>query len=740
MRNDGKLRRWAPVALAALLVALVFALGLGKKQKTWVNMTEGLLSFDHGTAWSLERGDGYGVMNDGPGFDLPSGTYRFKWIAQTDADNRVRITSANGARIEPSEAVIRSDGYQDELVFEILDDADDVNIEFVFENGTSLSVLDGRLYTPFYRDDAFTFAFAALGLCVLWVLWQKGYMTAERRGRLVLVAMAVIYASTPSLKENLNLVYDTPFHIARICNLADGLRMGQFPVRLGAYSYNGYGAVTSVLYPDLLLYPCALMMMAGASIQYVLNVYCIALNILAAAAMYICAKRIYGDKWMATCASILYTLAIYRFTDVYIRGAIGEATAMSLLPLFVLGLWEILYGDKRRWPLLVFSAAGIFLSHMLATLMCALCAACMCVLGAVRLIRERRLGALIAACACTALLCAYELVPFIQYNADGVGAQVLQTFMSEAMAPAQLFLLGTGDMAVDPRDPHLHGMAIELGLPLVIGMMLTLYSAVTQKREARTRDALLAFAGAAFFAFMSTTAFPWAHLNKLTGGLASFIQFPFRLMMLTCFFAALTGAYGYLRVFDGQRRELLVIAVLVVAVIAGLPSYTDQTFNFDYVEFGQGGYANSIYPEYNLPGTNLAATTDRSVHTQGDVTITAYEKESARIRAQIDAKTDAQIALPLFGFRGYRAQLNGGDVAWTLGENNRLTVAEPAGTSGTLTVWFAGEPIWRVADAVSLLTLAALLGLCLHRRRKAHAAARGIAGHVSKTQEQGTYR
>lgn len=712
MKNDRRLRCWGPVALAAALVALVFALGLFQKQKTWVNMTEGLLTFKQGKTWSLERGDGYGVMNGGPELDLPAGTYRFKWIVQTDADNRVRITSANGARIEPSEAVIRADGYQDEVVFTILDDADDVSIGFVFENGTTMSVLDGRLYTPFYRDDAFTLAFAALGLCVLWVLWQKGYMTGERGGRLLLVAMAVIYASTPSLKENLNLVYDTPYHMARIYNLVDGLRMGQFPVRLGAYSYNGYGAVTSVLYPDLLLYPCALMVMAGASIQYVINVYGIALNILAAAAMYVCAKRIYGDKWMATCASILYTLAIYRFTDVYIRGAIGEATAMSLLPLFVLGLWEIIYGDKRRWPLLVFSAAGIFLSHMLSTLMCALCAACMCVWGAARLVRERRLGALITACACTALLCAYELVPFIQYNADGVNAQAIHMFMSEAMAPAQLFLLGTGDMPVDPPDPHLHGMAIELGLPLVIGMMLTLYSAVTQKREARTRDALLAFAGAALFAFMSTTAFPWQHLNKFTGGLASVIQFPFRLMMLACFFAALTGAYGYLRVFDGQHKERLVIAVLVVAVIAGLPSYTDQTLNFDYVEFGQGGYANSGYKEYNLPGTDVTETTDRSVHTQGDVTITGYEKESARITAQIDARTDAQIVLPLFGFRGYRAQVNGEDVAWTRGENNRLSVAVPAGTQGTLEVFFAGEPIWRAADAVSLLTLLALLAYC----------------------------
>jgi len=712
-----KIRRWGPMALMLALTALVFALGLGRKQKTWINMTEGLLAFEQGTVRSLESGDAYGVMNAGPGFDLPAGAYRFKWIAQTDADNAVRIVSDNGARIVPDAAVIRADSYQDELAFEILDDADNVRIEFVFENGTQMSVLDGRLYSPFYRDGAFTFAFAALALCVLWVLLDRGYLTADRRGRLVIVAMAVIYASVPSLKENLNLVYDTPFHIARICNLADGLAMGQFPVRLGAYSYNGYGAVTSVFYPDLFLYPCALLMMAGASIQYVLNVYCIALNIAAAAAMYICAKRIYGDKWMATCASVLYTLAIYRFTDVYVRGAIGEATAMSILPMFVLGLWEIIYGNKRRWPVLVFSAAGIFLSHMLATLMCALCAVCMCAAGAVRLVRERRLGALVLAAVCTALVCAYELAPFVMYNADGVGAQVLQDFMSEGMAPAQLFLLGAGDMAADPRDPALHGMAIEMGLPLVIGMMLTVYCLVSLKRDARARDALLTLAAAAFFAFMSTTAFPWAHLDALTGGLAAYIQFPWRLMMLACFFAALTGAYGYLRVFDVKRRDLLVIGVLVVAVIAGLPSYTDQTNNFDYVEFGQGGYANSTYKEYNLPGTDVRRTTDRSVHTQGEVSVWDYEKESAQITARIDAKTDAEISFPLFGFRGYRAELDGREVSWALGENNRLTVSVPAGASGLLRVWFAGENIWRAADAVSLVTLLGLAAWCLRRRR-----------------------
>ena len=48
-----KIRRWGPVALLLALTALVFALGLGRKQKTWINMTEGLLAFEQGTTRSV---------------------------------------------------------------------------------------------------------------------------------------------------------------------------------------------------------------------------------------------------------------------------------------------------------------------------------------------------------------------------------------------------------------------------------------------------------------------------------------------------------------------------------------------------------------------------------------------------------------------------------------------------------------------------------------------------------------
>ena len=78
--------------------------------------------------------------------------------------------------------------------------------------------------------------------------------------------------------------------------------------------------------------------------------------------------------------------------------------------------------------------------------------------------------------------------------------------------------------------------------------------------------------------------------------------------------------------------------------------------------------------------------------------------------------------LPLFGFDGYAVQLNGERMEWTRGDINRLTVLIPAGTAGELLVRFEGKPLWRIADAVSLMTVI-LSGIYLLRRRKNASAA-----------------
>ena len=81
------------------------------------------------------------------------------------------------------------------------------------------------------------------------------------------------------------------------------------------------------------------------------------------------------------------------------------------------------------------------------------------------------------------------------------------------------------------------------------------------------------------------------------------------------------------------------------------------------------------------------------------------------------AADDARLTLPLFGFDGYAAELNGEKIDWVRGENNRIAVDLPAGTQGELSVRYEGKAIWRVADALSLATLLCLLGVFVKKRR-----------------------
>ena len=700
--------------LCAALSALAFASGILDRQKTWVDMPYQEQRFDGGLS---REGEAYGVMNDGPGLNLPAGEYSIKWMIEGDGDNHLVITTENGVKAEPAKLAIPAGQSQGEAVFSLPAAAQGVDIAVSYDSGSYIRVNDMRLYSPMVRDHAFTFALLALAACLLYTLYLRGELGPARRGRLILIGLSVLIASGPALKDTICIGHDTTFHLVRLCNLADGLAHGQFPVRLGGFSYNGYGAITSVFYPDIFLYPFAQLMNLGASLQYAANLFFIAVNIGSAATMYAAAKRIFQEEWAAVCASILYTLSIYRVSDVFTRYAFGEMTAMVFLPLFMLGLYEVVLGDKARWKLLGVSAACIYLSHMLSTLICALTAVGMGALFIVKIVRERRLMPIVKAVCLAGALCAFQLVPFIQYSLQGIGAQELAKDPAFfALSPAQLFVLGAGELSVDPRDASLATFALEIGLPLLVGAAIALYIAATaMEKEERNAVGVLLVAAGSLFAIMATTLFPWSHVRVLTRGLSDYLQFPWRFLMMTAVCFALAGGWGLAR-FARGHGEQMAAAVLCVAALCALPTLTDETRNPDYIAFGETVSPNLQYTEYTIPGTQTEPTMTQDVLVEGDVQITAYSKDAATITAQVSAQTEAALTLPLFGYDGYRAALNGEEIAWTLGDNNRLTVPLAALAQGELRVWFAGKGIWRIAEAISL---AAALGLiALSARRK----------------------
>ena len=719
-----KAARYFPIVLAVVMVAVCWILGLGNADVTIPDMHKQGLTFYRtgGKTFALSQGDEYRLLNAGPGYTLPAGWYKLHLDAECDEDNAVQVVSSNGAKVEPAELIIPANNWENELVFELKEDARDLELRIDFRSGTYLKLHDFDFVMLDKTDGTWTLTIMAVIACALYLAHLKGKLTRGNLVRLVLMAAAVLMASVPVLMENVYGGHDTLFHQMRLFNVMDALRTLQLPVRMGGYGYNGYGSAASIFYPDVFLYLPALMMLLGATVQCAMRTYIIAVNAVSAATMYVCGKRMFGGKTVGACASVLYTLASYRMMDIYLRDALGEYTAMAVLPLFVLGLWEVIFGEKKNWRTLVVGAVLVFMSHVLTTVMCACLAVCFVVLGAVKIVREKRVAAIAKAALMTVLVCLFILVPMLDYSLQGIGdsGTFSTSVSSTALQAMELFIM----------EP---GYDRGLGSALVIGAAVLGYALLSGRcAKERLHTVLLCLVFGAETAFASTKLFPWTLAERLTRGLVNYLQFPYRLMMFADVFLALAAGYGVVCLMkEADERDLAVLLVFAMCVACAYPQLGRYAVrSADMKEYGYRNadeyiryksYTDTItssYLEYSLPGSDLSATRDQSVHAEG-AKITDYRKSGTTITANIIAEADAQIQLPVFGFDGYRAQLDGKELAWTLGENNRLTVLTPAGAEGELRVWFAGKAIWRAAEIISLMAAIALAVLHPGRRRAA---------------------
>lgn len=724
MKRKAKL--YGPVLLAALLCALVFATGALKKPKIFENITTDYMAFQKKLPrYSLADGDEYGVIPMGRRgwMHLPAGEYRLRWAIGCDGDNILRLTNTNDATITPSEFTIPAGAGDGELHFTVEEDCEDFKIEFEFAAGTYMDIYQVKLYTPEYQDDAFTLLFFAVGASILWLMIGTGRLTRENMAPVLFIALAVLIGSAPALKTTFVIGHDGTYHMARLLNLADGLKNGQFPVRMGGFAYDGYGGVMSVFYPDTFLYPFALMILGGASAVYVCNVFSVALNIGAALSMYVAAKRLFEKHWAATGASILYTLASYRVVNVFTRVAFGEALAMVFLPLFLVNLYDVVCGDARRWKGLALSAACIFCSHMITTLLCAVLAAGFCLLHIRKIILQMRLLPLVKAVLVCLLLCLYRIGPLVMYSMQGLGADDLFRNITEfSVELGQVLMMNAGTITRETNNPQIMDFSVEIGLPLMIGAALALYAALQKEERGKSEWAALKLvAGGALMTIAATDFFPWGAVSLLTKGQVGYIQFTWRLLILATPMLALAGGYGLCE-FGGKRQDAAAVVALSMAVICVMPIFSSEIQNPIYVEKGViiSPFMGRSFPEYTYSDTtDFLAIRKRSVEIDGDAEMADCEKRSTTITAQVSARAESRITFPLFDYDGFRATVDGREIAVERGSNNRVSVVLPAGTSGALKIWFAGKGWWRVGDAVSAATLIGLLFWMKKGERKA---------------------
>lgn len=547
----------------------------------------------------------------------------------------------------------------------------------------------------------------------------------------------ILMASFPLFNNYLIRGHDIYFHLMRIEGLAQGLRAGEFPVRIQPAWYDGYGYAVSVFYSDLFLYPAALLRLLGISLQDAYKVYVVLCNIATALISGYSFGKIFRKREIGVFGSCLYTLAPYRLVNLYTRGALGEYTGMIFWPLLIYSCVLLLNEDRKKVQLqkgavfMGISMAGMLQSHMLTAEI-----ACMVLLLLV-IVYCRRIfhkEVMLAGCGAVAValgLSAWFLIPFLDYMLLGrfninsirnndIMIQRQGTFLSQVFAIFDNAVGQSLDSGAGTAEDFTQGVGLSLMLSVIILMLLCIRGYLKQE-ERRNRQITITAAGlGALMVVMSTLYFPWDRLcriSRIFRYIIVKIQFPWRftgvavglLVVVWC------AVLNYTEREYDRRKKVITICLAVGILLLSVGHFViDLNQRAERIQVRSVEEMDTFVAsgeEYLPVDTVLDKLKTQELYKDDSVEISdvVYRGTSITMHVKNTSAQQAGLELPRLYYAGYQALevTNEGQhfqIEVTDGTNHVIKLMIPEQTEGNITLSFREPWYWRLAEIITLLS------------------------------------
>lgn len=582
---------------------------------------------------------------------------------------------------------------------------------------------------------------------VLFYLGRKGRFGAwsvEKRGSVLCIGLIVLFACVPLMTNYLLSGQDLTFHLMRIEGLAEGLKQGQFPVKMQPVWLNDYGYPVSILYGDLLLYIPAVLRIIGFSLQASYKIYLVMIQIITAINTYLCCKEIAEDRKLGVVGCFLYVFATNRMTNIYYRAAVGEYTALAFLPLVFLGLFYLL-GEKERtraeqkkvFFLLVMGYTFMLESHMLSFNIAIVFSIIYCLFHFKKFLQN--FWFLVKTALITIGLNLVFLVPMADYmishDMKVKFASQIENMQEHGLFLSQLFQMFRFPVSLSGNVMNGVGGDMAIGIGLAYMLMLALFvwelcCCFWRKKKGLANEGMIQTESVRIFVIfllclvMSCYFFPWHAIGKIPvlGSILTPYQFAWRFIGIATFLGVILTMYALKTLEKLTDRTIKVAAIVVLGTLTLIGSQylmdnkvSDSTARTKVTSsasiYTAGAVANG---EYLFVENSAMAIIDQQPVPADEtaVSITSYEKKNSRISMECENLTDEvqQVKVSFLDYKGFVAtdKTTGEKLDTTCDEQHILTVLLPAGYQGTVQVCFRQPWYWRVAEIVSLAVLIAL--------------------------------
>lgn len=605
---------------------------------------------------------------------------------------------------------------------------------------------------------AFMVLLILLELLIIGII--KGFFKTEKGISFLIIAGIALLSSVPLLFKMGLLFDDGDFLYGKINGIIDGLRDGQFPVRIHPNTLKGYGYAAPYFYPELFLYPFAILRGIGYSLRFCVYLLFFCTNLASAAVSFACVKRVLDIKdnykriFISSVCSFLYTFSTYRLLDVYSRGAIGEAIAIVFLPLIITGLY-IIISENGSIAWLTVGLFGLANSHMLTCELVAEFALLLCIVCYKQIFKKECFIKLVKTCAITFLLSAYYIIPFIHMSTTDefkVYAENAYATSDWMLSIKDIFAITTSAVG-KINNGTFFGTRYNIGTATIIISILLIVIKVIKRRRNGFETICFSFGLVALW--MTSSLFPWKAIENIGGIIRTvfcMVQSPCRYLAIVMVFFMFSIAKGLeALIIDNKKNITYVISAIMCVLVLFQASYyfstlkikaSDDQLIFDgialykYNMVGMGEYEPVTFDnselDYSIEELQYLCDENAVINPTSDsgkvgLTIGPLSKSGTDYSIIIINPTDEEqiLYMPITYYEGYRVENiakseDGKDIIPELFETEFGIVGLkiPVGYYNGVHITYHENILYRISELISVLTLAGLIVHVIYKRQK----------------------
>lgn len=507
-------------------------------------------------------------------------------------------------------------------------------------------------------------------------MMEKVYykIVSKKISILVFIVILTVISSLDFFRNGIIFGHDMAFHLYRIESLADNLKIGEMlPVYFN--QLNGFGYGEGLFYPDIFLYFPAFFCSLGIDILSSTKIFLILVNFLSIISFYICIKKITKSQCATVIGTLLYSLSLYRFVDLFLRSAIAEYLSLLFLPLVVLGIYEIFYDNPKEGYYLTIGLCGILYSHVISFYLTCFFLIIIILLN-IRLLKDKkRRFSLMINLILSLLITSGFWLPFLeQYLFYDFSFYYSSPVYENVIPVVALFM-----------DFPINGL-FDVWLPSGIGCCYYIVLYIYFRYNRINNNFLILMFVLGLLALLFTCCIPlWK--NGLFYKLFSIIQFPWRFYMFATIFLII-GTLIFLKYYKNLKLiRLVVIYSIVIFMInmlllnCKLHMYTPIGYEVSNGEYLPKGF--DIDKIYDYQNKDIDYYRDN-------------EKTFVSIKNSVDS-----VELPLIYYKGYSA-CDSDKCYDTYKTENGLVGVNIDKNTTNLEVSYTGTKLYKVSKLISI--------------------------------------